>query len=368
MKRIEWYIAQQLVIHIALVMMVILIILGFTEFMNQIDNLREAYTLEKAAVFSLLKMVVFAYEVFPIALLIGTLLALGGLANRSELTVLRVTGWSVKRLYGSVLKVVLVLWLAMAAVGEFLAPVSEGYATQLRAESLNRSLSLGGREGFWLKELHQVIHIERVISPTQLRNVMIYELDQGQLVGWTRAPTADYLASGQWQLNRGIMEEVSWQVMEQIQLEQGQASRMGWSQQRFDQRVIDLPIGADLIQRLQLDPRYVRLDELRGYIRFLEGNNLDAHVYQLAYWNKWAVPLTVMAMIALVFPLVLGATRSVSMGQRIFVGALIGLSFYLLNQFVGNMSVVYQLPAVLGAFLPSLVLLAIALLALRRVR
>lgn len=368
MKKIEWYLAQQLVLHIGLVMMVVLIILGFSEFMNQVTNLREDYTLNKAAIFSLLKMVVFAYEVFPIALLIGTLLALGGLANRSELTVLRVTGWSVKRLYWAVMKVVLVLWLLMASVGEFLAPISESYATQLRAEALNRSLSVGGREGFWLKEPHQVIHIERVVSPTHLRNVTLYQLEDEHLTAWIQAPNAYYIGQDNWQLELPSLQTITWQPIRDLPQVQDQGMRMDWAQRPLDNVTLPLPISADLIQKLQLDPRYMRVDELQRYIRFLDANDLDGHVYKLAYWQKWAVPLTVMAMIALVLPLVLGSTRSVSMGQRIFVGSLIGLSFYLINQFVGNMAVVYQLSPLLGAFIPSVLLLAIALLALRRVR
>ncbi|AHF01901.1 permease [Thiomicrospira aerophila AL3] len=368
MKKIEWYLAQQLVVHISLVMVVILIILGFSEFMNQVTNLREDYTLSKAAIFSLLKMVVFAYEVFPIALLIGTLLALGGLANRAELTVLRVTGWSVKRLYWAVIKVVLVLWLLMALVGEFLAPVSESYATQMRAESLNRSLSVGGREGFWLKEPSRVIQIERVVSPTHLRNITLYQLEDDQVVSWIQAPNASFISDDTWQLDQAWSHSLSWQDRADLPHTHGLASSMVWDKQLLTDATMPLPIGADLIQKLQLDPRYMRFDELQRYINFLTENELDAHVYKLAYWQKWSVPITVMAMIALVLPLVLGSTRSVSMGQRIFVGSLIGLSFYLLNQFVGNMSVVYQFSAIVGAFLPSVMLLVVAVLALKRVR
>jgi len=58
----------------------------------------------------------------------------------------------------------------------------------------------------------------------------------------------------------------------------------------------------------------------------------------------------------------------VSIGQRIFVGIMIGMSFHLLNQIFGNLSVVYQLSAMLGAFLPSIVLVTVAMVMMRRLR
>ncbi|MBD3756085.1 MAG: LPS export ABC transporter permease LptG, partial [Gammaproteobacteria bacterium] len=58
----------------------------------------------------------------------------------------------------------------------------------------------------------------------------------------------------------------------------------------------------------------------------------------------------------------------VSMGQRVFVGILIGMGFHLLNQMFGNLSIVYHLPAVVGAFLPAVTVIVLAVVWLKRVR
>jgi len=80
------------------------------------------------------------------------------------------------------------------------------------------------------------------------------------------------------------------------------------------------------------------------------------------------MPLVVIGMIAIVFPLIFGSHRQVSIGQRIFVGILIGMTFHLLNQMFGNLSVVYQLPAMIGAFVPAVLMVVIATYWLQRTR
>ena len=59
--------------------------------------------------------------------------------------------------------------------------------------------------------------------------------------------------------------------------------------------------------------------------------------------------------------------RQVSVGQRIFLGVMIGMGFHLINQLIGNVAVVYQFPVILGAVGPSLFLLVGSWLWLKRV-
>jgi lipopolysaccharide export system permease protein len=42
------------------------------------------------------------------------------------------------------------------------------------------------------------------------------------------------------------------------------------------------------------------------------------------------------------------------MGLRIVTGVIVGFSFYILNQFFGPISQVYQIPAVIAAIFPTI--------------
>lgn len=362
MNRIERYLGAVVVSHSLLVLLVLLVILGFGEFMMQLGRLSDTYSLSQGTLYSLLKMPVFGYEIFPVALLIGTLIGLGGLANHAELTVLRVTGWSIGRLFWAVIKTVILLWVVVAIFGELVAPKSEAYAVKVRAEGLQKNISVGGDAGFWMKEPNRLISVENVVSTREMRGITIYELNGESITGVIQAKRAQYKGE-QWKLT----DLRSQKLALEDQVRYGESLRsLNWQVSKSASLMAVFPVDPGLLERLQIESRYLRVDELYRYIQFLQANDLDASVYQLEFWRKVATPISILGMIALVFPLIFGSQRQVSMGQRIFIGVLIGLGFHLLNQMLGNLSVVYQLPAIMGAFVPSLILLAIAFVLFKR--
>jgi len=380
MNRIERYLGQVVFTHTLLVLLVLLVILGFSEFMIQVGKLTEEYTLAKGALYTLLKLPVYAYEIFPVALLIGTLMGLGALANQSELTVLRVTGWSIGRILWAVLKTAMLMWLVVALLGEFVAPASEAYSKKVRGEALQKGFSIGSGSGFWLKDPERYINVGQVISPVELRNVSIYHQQDGEIQQFLQARKALY-EQGQWVLSGIRQQSIAFispdnghsanpQVGNEQSLkpQETKLPLLDWQLTKIKRQNADFPLEPQMLESLSIETRYMSLTDLYGYIGFLKQNELDAEEYQLAFWRKLAMPLVVMGMIAIVFPLIFGSQRQVSMGQRVFVGILIGMGFHLLNQMFGNLSVVYQLPAALGAFLPAVLMLLIATLWLKRVR
>ena len=77
-----------------------------------------------------------AYQSFPMAALIGSLLGLGGLAAQAELEAIRLAGCSPARLTRSVLQTGVVMLLAVVIVGEGWAPAARQLATQLRTSAI----------------------------------------------------------------------------------------------------------------------------------------------------------------------------------------------------------------------------------------
>lgn len=367
MNLIERYLGRVLINHTLLVLMVLLIILGFSEFMIQVGKITPEYTLAKGALYTVLKLPVYAYEIFPIALLIGALIGLGGLANHAELTILRVTGWSIRRIFMAVMKSALILWLFVAVVGEWLAPQSESFAKKMRGEALHQNFSIGSKDDFWMRDEGRFIHVGKVVSDKQFYNVRIYDLEDGKLKQARLAEKAEFV-KGQWVLFNVKQALLKWHIQPPPQQGFTKFKTLEYLESKAAYQPVSLPVSPELLQTLHVDTRYMGLFDLYDYIGFLEENSLDAEPYKLAFWRKIAMPFVIFGMIALVFPLIFGSQRQVSMGQRVFIGIVIGMSFNLLNQIFGNLSVVYQLSAMLGAFLPSVVLVSVAMLWMRRLR
>lgn len=360
MNRIERYLASVMVLHTFLVWLVLLALIGFSEFMNQLDDLTESYRFSTAALYVVLKLPNYAYQLFPVALLIGTLMGLGGLANHSELTVLRVTGWSIRRIFIAVAKAALLFWLLVTLVGETIGVNAQTYASKVRAEAQNKQFSIGGHNQFWVKNQQRFIEVGQALSNKDLRQVVIYQVENGELTAFRTYERVLY-QQGKWLAESSMQRSLYWQSSEvnrnvkQLQMRSVLASKVA----------VELPFLPEDLENLRVKAESLNLWQLQEQIAFLQENGGDTTELSMAFWKKIASPLGVLAMIAIVFPLIFGSQRQVSMGQRIFIGVLIGLLFHLGNQLVGNLSVVYQFPVVIAAFLPAGILLIIALFWLR---
>lgn len=352
MNRIERYLGSVVFNYSLLVMLVLMVIFAFFEFTNQLGDLDENYTLGKSALFTLLKVPVYGYEVFPIVLLIGTLMGLGSLANQSELTVLRVSGWSIKRILAAVLKTALIMWFVMLFVGEWIAPSSEAYAKKMKAEALNQSLSIGSKSGFWLKDNSRYIHVQRAISHEELHGVEIYQLDANELQSVIYAEKAQF--ENGWHFYGVTEKSFTKHSSENVPL------LFVLNVEHTDKLEKSFPLFPEDLAKLDIESKYLSVLTLYEHIQFLHQNSLDASRYELAFWQKVSLPIVVIAMIAIVFPLVFGSMRQVSVGQRVFMGVLIGMGFHLVNQLIGNIAVVYSLPIWFAAVAPALVLITLS--------
>ena len=376
MSRIERYLGSVVVAHTLLVLFVLAVIMAFFEFISQLNRISEAFSLGAITLYTILKLPMYFYELFPVALLIGLLMGLGRLASQSELTVIRVSGWSVGRIFYGVLKTAFILWVFMTVIGEWVAPASEAYAKKFRGEILQQGISIGDANGFWLKEPDRYIHVERILSTTELLGVTIYVKEDGQLRHFIIAPKAKY-GSGKWILFNSTEQQLTFKdytvpelsVQSSLELQPASArtiSTMDWQQKNIAEQSFQFPLKPEVIESLNINTRFMSVADLHRHIGFLKTNELEAADYQLAFWRKIANPLVVLSMVAIVFPLIFGLQRQSNAGQRIFLGVLIGMGFHLFNQIFGNVTILYGFAPVIGAFLPALLMLTIAFTAMRK--
>ena len=103
--------------------------------------------------------------------------------------------------------------------------------------------------------------------------------------------------------------------------------------------------------------------DLVRYITHLQANDLDTHHFRVIFWQQVSVVITVLAMGLLSLPLLVGSTRAISASQRIIMGGIIGIAFYLLQQVTGHFAELFNLIPSVTILTPVLLLLAIAVMA-----
>jgi len=354
MKILDRYIATTVIGGTLMTLLVLGSLLAFVDFVGELNDVGQAtYTLGSAFIYVLLGMPSHLYELFPTAVLIGSLLSLGALASSNELVAMRAAGISVATISRWVLQAGLFLAVLVAVTGEFLVPVSERQAQTVRASALKQNITLGGKHGFWIRDGDRYLHAKRVYPDMKLGMVSIYELDENKhLQRVTYAQSAVY-ADDIWALRN-----VQRTIFDESGIKTEQHKKIEWPNL----------LNPDLFSVLSVQPENMSAVDLYRYSDYLESNELDASQYTLAFWIKMVTPLASVAMLLIALPFVFGSQRSGSAGARMLIGLLIGIGFFIANKAMNHAGQVYGLTPLVSAAAPIVLVMLVGMIAMRRVR
>jgi len=354
MRTFDNYILRAVLSGTLLVMLFMLPLVAFLLLSDELDHVGTGrFTLADAFILIGLALPRYAYQVFPIAVLIGSMLGLGNLAAHSELTAMRAAGVSLGRVVGSALRAGLVAAVLAMLLGEVAAPASEAWAAQLRADLLSEGISMKSSHGFWAKDGNAYINIREILPGGRLRHILIHELDQDRRLKMTTYADAAFYTGNAWRLSS---------------IRQSKLSDSGVETHFARQAVWDSLLDPGMLSLLVVDPHVLPAWGLHRYIQFMQENGLSVVSYQTAFWSKIASPLVIMVMIFLSVPLLYGTLRGGGVGQRIFIGVLIGVAFYVVDRAFSQLSLVYSVHPVVAAFAPGTLCLVAAAWFIRRVR
>lgn len=346
MKTIARYIAREVVAASALVLVALLLLLIFYDFLQELASLRQ---LNAAQFFILAAATVPSsfYELAPIAALIGTLFALAQLAGNSEYAVMRTSGISALQLAGVVCSVGLVFAGLVFVVGEYVVPRSEQVAQRIRAVTGARPfIARAFQSGYWFKDGNTFINIGSVLPDGSLRSVRVFEYaNEVDLARTIVAERAVFQGGQQWQLERV-------------------------TETRFEPQAVSAVVNAaqlwntvltpSMLSVLQLAPEKLSLDGLIEYIGHLRANNQDSRRFESAMWGKFFYPLATCVLMLIAIPFAQIQQRAGGVAGRIFIGILLGLVFIIFNRLFSYLSLLYQWPPLLGAVMPSMLFLTVA--------
>ena len=346
MRLLDFYIARHVWAAVAIVLLVILSLDLMTVLGGELEALDNGASLKQVLTYIVLTIPRRIYEFMPLTVLVGCLVGLGTLANNSELGVMRAAGISLGRIVFSVMKAVSVFIIIAALIGEYVAPISQQKAEQQQADYKGAK----SNKGFWLREGDDYIFVRSVATDGTLNEVARYRFEGNN---WQQSMAAESASfDGQkWTLTD--LQKVF--VKDQSVIQQGEQS-MEW----------EIELKPHLLSILSMDPKHIAVQNLVEYSEYLDRSGLDATPYQLAFWKKLLQPLAPFALVFVAISFVFGSTRSITLGQRVLVGVLVGLAFNYAQEVLGPASSVFGFTPVFAYALPIMACLAGGTWLLRR--
>lgn len=355
MMIVRRYLAGAVLGATALVLGVLLALGGFIEFIGQLDNVGTGgFGIAQALAYSLMQLPDLAFILLPMAVLLGSLLGLGALANGSEIIALRAAGASPVALAQAVLVTGAGLALLTLVIGLYVAPPVERYARQYRTFVMQGPSGLASAESAWVRDGDVIMNLSQLGDPLQSGGVYLFRLGPaGHLASVARADSADIAAGREWTLNN-------------------------YAESRFDDRGVTVRQERRFAEGTGLNPELlsltvVRAEALNGfalwrYIRYLRNNQLDSRHFEVEFWRRIASSAAVAPMCVLALAFAFGAMRRAGTGARMVIGVVIGIAYFLASRGLADGAEVYNLNPLLVGWLPTLLLAAATVMAVMKAR
>ena len=342
------YLAKEIFIATALLLIALLALFALFDLIRELGDLgKGGYNLTTLLIYVTLAQPMHVVVIFPIAALLGTLLAVSRLSAQSELTVMRASGLSLKKLAIFASIIGLVFSTLTFVFGEFVAPAAEEAAKRLRLSATSAVVAREFRSGFWVKDDLSFVNIQTVTPDTELLNMRIYEFDRAyQLTSISIVKSAKYESNNHWTLKD--VEKTSFD-----------GARV---------RIDNLPVAnwnsamtPDLLSVLRVKPDEMSISNLSAYIDHLRDNKQSSIRYELAYWTKVLQPVAVVIMMLLAIPFAIQSNRSGGVGARLMLGIMVGLASYIFNQMASLLTTLNDWPPLLSAATPLAVFFILAI-------
>jgi lipopolysaccharide export system permease protein len=354
MRILDLYIARIVLYQTGIVVAVLVGLFMFITFIERVGDLGTgSYGTLDAIEFTALSVPRILYEVFPMAALLGSILGLSSMAVDSELVVIRAAGVSMLRLIGSVLKIGAVLALIAVLIGELVTPWSETEAQRGRAEALQQDISQQTDFGLWMRDRMTYVNIGEVLPDLSLLNVRIFEFDdQGRLRSLV------YADEGRYENRRWRLEDIQQTLISE--------DRGGAQSKDVPAAYWTTDVTPEILSVFLISPDQLSAWQLHRYIDHLQENNQDTSSYELSFWTKVMTPVATAVMVILAIPFVFSQVRTGSFGRNLFFGIMLGLAYFALNKGFGYVVLVFDIPPMVGAMVPTVLFLGLGLFLLRR--
>ena len=347
MKILNTYIARGIFGSFVLALCILVGLFSFFTLADQLgDTGTGNYGTWQAIQYVVLTMPSLVADLLPIAAVIASMTALGILASNRELVAMRVAGVSQWRLAISLCKAGIPIIILSLLLTEFIAPIGEQKAHHLRSVAISKQITMRSKFGFWSRDANTYINIRRLLPDNKLEDIYVYEFnDKNELLSSFYARNAEYIE------DTWVLYDIKKTLINEERVESERISTKVWKAE-FNPEVINL---------VTIKPEHLSMYGLYRYIGFLNQNEQNADIYWQSFWKKLIKPFSILLMLILAIPLINAHAVNKNTGQRVFIGALIGISFHLVSQVFLHIGIVFNFAPFISVTLPTLFVLTLVL-------
>ncbi len=374
MRVLQRYFATEIIQAVVFVLIAFLALFAFFDMMSEVRWVGQGpYRLEHAFLYVSLGLPAYAYQLMPIAVLIGTIYVMSQFAARSEFTVMRASSLSMTGAIALLLRLAIIFALITFVLGEFLVPKASDFAENFKRKLMGAAVSAEFRSGLWAKDVvrgpdgktaigSRFINARKINADGVLKSVRLFEFDPDmRMLALITADEGRFLSEGKWELRQ--VEEIRFDEIYKQNPEV--ISRPKVVNRKMATSLMSSEITPAIMAVLVTNPDKMSAFDLASFSRYLAENKQRSERYEIAFWSKVLYPFAVFVMMALALPFAYLHVRSGGLSLKIFAGIMIGVSFQLINSLFTHLGLLNAWPPFATAMMPSTLFLIAAIWALR---
>ncbi len=293
-----------------------------------------------------------AYEYFVYAGVMGTVIALGQLAQSSELVALQSVGISKRGIVLRALAALGLITIIVMGLAEAWGSTGDRRAQQVLASSRKQSMSFSTGNSLWIKDGGVFINAKTVVpNPNgpglEMWGVRILSFDQGvDLTRVVSAKTAQY-QDGRGSAPQGwLLKDVTDQKIAAESADTEKRLELFWPS----------TLEPGQISARALRPSQQSIAELSQNVAYARANQLDELAFSSAMWARICFPLAVLSLALAASSFAFTSLRSGGLGRSIFIGMLIAIVFFVLQRIGANLFTTFHWPTWLANASPPLLI------------
>eukprot|EP00887_Chlorella_sp_A99_P003823 scaffold32.g3823.t1 len=253
-------------------------------------------------------------------------------------------------------------------LSEFVTPAAEIKSGEADLTFRGKTGSGRLKSGYWFKEPTanggtRIINIATLMANGEVAGIVLYEFNKRlELSSWSTAQSGRFLH------DKLVLRNIS-----DIHIASDASAALANADMppqppaqvtQVHERELVTSLSPERLLARVLTPERMSLTTLLDYIEYLQRNHLQTERQVVAVWRKVVYPFTLLVMITIAAPIGFVQTRRGGVGVKVFIGILLGVGFFMINQLALNVGMLSRWPPWLTALGPNAGALLLALGAL----